>query len=249
MIPCSPSSLSGTSMMLRLLCFTLSQRPLKLSSFLKLFISFWCSGWVFFLPCLPNCWFNPLFHPTYCLFLPVFSSFQILYSSWFIFFMVAVSVFLLVSILTTMTLNSVWMICLLPFHCALLLEISPVLSSGACFLVPPIWMPVGACLYELGISSTSLSLPRVAFCCRCPVKSVHSLLDYLSWVLQKCPLCGSCGPSFCNWVLNAVGPLMHGVSPQADWLWGLSQASACELLGRMNNTGTQLEWGEDFDLG
>ena len=50
--------------------FVLSKMFLKLSSFFYPFFS--CSAWVFFLPCLPNHWFNPLLHLTYYLFLSVY---------------------------------------------------------------------------------------------------------------------------------------------------------------------------------
>ena len=43
-------------------------------------IFFSCSAWVFLLPCLPNCWFDLLFHLTWCLFLPLYYLFQILHS-------------------------------------------------------------------------------------------------------------------------------------------------------------------------
>ena len=51
-------------------------------------------------------------------------------------------------------------------------------------------------------------------------------------MVQKCPLCKVCGPSCCNWALIAIGPFMHGINPQAGWLWGPTLTTACELLCR-----------------
>lgn len=80
-IPCSLSSFSGTHLWCKCCyasrCF---KGPLNYSHFLKfLFVIAALIGCFFFLPCFPNHWCGPLLHPTFCLFLSLYSSFQILY--------------------------------------------------------------------------------------------------------------------------------------------------------------------------
>ena len=66
-----PFSSSETPMIWMLLYFMLSQRSLKVSFFIIFFFAVLIG--CFFLPCLPNCWFNLLLHSTFYLFLPVYS--------------------------------------------------------------------------------------------------------------------------------------------------------------------------------
>ena len=158
--------------------------PLNYPHFRFLF-SFCCSGGFIFLPCLSNCWFGPLIPPTYCLFIPVYSSLQILYSSFLtghvIFFMVSMSFSMLLHILITITMTSISY----KLHCAIsfgpfFLEISPVLSYGACFFVAPFWLPLCVCFYVLGRSAMTPSLCAIALCSRCPVGSSDSV-SLITW--------------------------------------------------------------------
>ena len=106
-IPCSLSS-SYNHIMRMLLRFRLQIVPKVLSTILifKVFFFFLALIGCFFLRCLPNCWFDPLLHPTYCLFLSVFFIWDILFfiSDWS-FIMVSLFSFVLLSILVAITLN------------------------------------------------------------------------------------------------------------------------------------------------
>ena len=81
LISCFLSFPSAPAMMQMMLHVMLSKGPLNYPHFLKFFFHFVALIGCFLLSCLPNHWFNFLLHPTYCLFLLVYSSFQILYSS------------------------------------------------------------------------------------------------------------------------------------------------------------------------
>ena len=48
-------------------------------------------------------------------------------------------------------------------------------------------------------------------------------------MLQECPLCGLCGPSYCNWSLNW---LVCVINPQTGWLWGSTPTVIFDLLCR-----------------
>ena len=141
-------------------CYMLSQSFLKLSSFLKFFISAALLG-CFFLPCLPNCWFGPLTHLTCCLFLPVYYLFQILHTLFFDCSSFVVSIYFF---MCWVSLQSIlWIVyvinCLPLFNLSLLMENSLVLSFGACFFVFPLWSPLCVCFYVLsGSAKTSLQV-------------------------------------------------------------------------------------------
>ena len=81
LIPCSLSSPSGTPMMQIFLCFILSQSCLKLSLSFQILPFISCQFAAFFYLVFQTAYFNPMLHPTYCLFLPVYSSCWMLYSS------------------------------------------------------------------------------------------------------------------------------------------------------------------------
>ena len=72
------------------------------------------------------------------------------------------------SVLITIVLNPV-PDKLSPFHLALFLEISPVLSSGICFFFSSFWLLPCVCFYVLGKVATLPRLGRVALYSRCPV--------------------------------------------------------------------------------
>ena len=78
LIPCSLSSPSGTPMMQILLHFYCLKDPLNCSHYLNFIFLFAALFGCFLLPCLPNFWFDLLLHPTPCVLLLVYSSFQIL---------------------------------------------------------------------------------------------------------------------------------------------------------------------------
>ena len=69
-------------------------------------------------------------------------------------FLWSMSLFMLLSILIIITLNSL-INCLSPFH-LVLLENSLVLSFGVCFFVFPFWMLLSVCFYVLGKSAKTL---------------------------------------------------------------------------------------------
>ena len=119
---------------------------------------------VFFIPCLPNHWCDPLLHLTYCLFLPVYYLFQILHSLFWTgpFLWFSMSLFMLFSILITSTLNYL-INCLPPYHLALL-ENSLVLSFGVCFFVFPFCLLLCICFYVLGRSTNNLVWALVTSC-------------------------------------------------------------------------------------
>ena len=103
-ISCSLSTPSGFPMMWMLLCFVLSQRFLKLSSFKKIFFLFAALPGCFFLHFLANHWFGTLLH------LPTVYSFQyVIYFRYCIFFWLFSCFyvfFMLLSILLIIPLNS-----------------------------------------------------------------------------------------------------------------------------------------------
>ena len=108
-ILCSLSFPAGILMNWMLLCFMLFQRSLELSSFLKIIIFlFAVLIGCFFLPCLPNYWFDSLLYLTYYLLLPLYYLYEILHSYfWLVFFMVSMSFFMLLSIPDNLTLNPI----------------------------------------------------------------------------------------------------------------------------------------------
>ena len=141
----------------------------------------------FFLPCLPNHWFSPLLHLTYCLVLLLYSSFQILYSSFLkrVIFITSVLFFMLLkfslSFLSILIILTLYLVnCLPPLNLVLFLEISPVLSFWVCFCIFPFWLPFCVYFYILDRSAVTPSLCGVALCNRCPV-GVSGAISLIIW--------------------------------------------------------------------
>ena len=57
------------------------EAPSVIFIFIILFLFVCCSDWVFFAPCITNCWFDSLLHLFYCRFPINYSSFQSVYDS------------------------------------------------------------------------------------------------------------------------------------------------------------------------
>ena len=133
-----------------------NQRFLKLSSFFSIpfpFCYFFC---FLFIPCLPNCWFSPLvIYPTIYSFQCVIYFIYCLIFEWS-FFTVSMSLFMLLSILITITLNCISDKWFASIYLVIHLEDSLVLSSRVCFFVVPFWLPLFVCFYMFGRSAKML---------------------------------------------------------------------------------------------
>lgn len=144
-----------------LLCFMLSQFPLKLSSCFY-FFAFYHLCVIFYIFC-PNHISNPLHHLTYLLFFTLYSwchySFLTGYFSCFLSFFILSSL----SIFITITLKSIYNNLLACILFSSFLEIIPLLSVGTGFFAYPFWpMNLCICFYVSDRSSLTPSFHGVA---------------------------------------------------------------------------------------
>ena len=154
------------------------------------------------------------------------------FSDWS-FLMVPMSFFMLLSILITITLNSISD----KLHLSILFNfffpgVSPVLSFGESFFSPHfgcLFMFVFIYCIDLLWLSVFMGCPYVV-----GVLWVQwcSPFDHLSWVLEECSMYVLHRPSYCNWVLIAFRPFVHETNLQAGYLWGSTSTTACKLLCR-----------------
>ena len=99
--------------------------------------------------------------------------------------------------------------CLPPFHLGVSLEISPVLSFGACFFVSPFWLPLSVSFYVLNRTAVTPRLGGVAFCSSRPVGPSGAIF-LVTWA-------GCSGNDPC---VSCVGsPVITGSSWLLSHLW------------------------------
>ena len=134
------------------------------------------------------------------------------------------------SVLITIVLNPV-PDKLSPFHLALFLEISPVLSSGICFFFSSFWLLPCVCFYVWGRASTSPGLDRMALCSRCPIGH-KACLPITQALHSRCTPCVHCvhRPVLVDLLFPLVS--MERIDPQDDQLQGLALTTAEELMDR-----------------
>ena len=125
--------------------------------------------------------------------------------------------------------------CLPPFDLALFLEISPILSFGACLFLFPVWLSVCVCFYVLCSYAMTPSLRRVALCSRCPVRAsgIMSLITRAG-CFRYVPCVGYLGPPAVieSWLLMACLCVGSTLKLTVGWLWGSTLTTVYELLCR-----------------